>query len=66
MPTLLSSDVSELSSETAAVYIQAAAKVFGTWAASLTDRWDEDDLPELKKVVNSAIDSLRTFSSKRY
>ncbi|KLO06308.1 Adaptor protein complex AP-3 delta subunit [Schizopora paradoxa] len=63
IPSLLSPDVSQLSSETVSVYIQSAAKIFGTWAAGLTERWDEDDLPELKKVVGSTIDYLRAFSS---
>lgn len=63
IPSLLSSDVSQLSPETVTVYIQSAAKIFGTWAAALTERWDEDDLSELKKVVDSTIGYLRAFSS---
>ncbi len=46
-----------------AVYLQAAIKVFGSWAAELADRWDDADLPKVKAVVDSVTASLSRFAS---
>ncbi|KAG6884488.1 hypothetical protein C0993_010619 [Termitomyces sp. T159_Od127] len=51
LPYLLQQEISSLAPEIVAVYIQAATKVFGTWAASVARRWDEEDLTEVKNVV---------------
>ncbi|KAH0591305.1 AP-3 complex subunit delta-1 [Termitomyces sp. J132] len=48
---LLHPGVSSLSPEIVVVYIQAATKIFGTWAASVAQRWEEEDLAEVKNVV---------------
>jgi AP-3 complex subunit delta-1 len=53
--------VSKLHSDIIAVYIQAATKVFGHWAAELAERWNDSDLPEVKSVVVSILSSMRDF-----
>ena len=52
---LLQPEMSRLSPEIISVYIQAATKVFGFWATELAERWNEDDLPEVKSVVDLVI-----------
>jgi len=44
-----------LSSDIVAVYIQAATKVFGSWAADIAQRWTDDDLTYLKSMVELMI-----------
>ncbi|KAF5385386.1 hypothetical protein D9615_001077 [Tricholomella constricta] len=51
LPHLLQPEVSNLSSEIVAVYVQAATKIFGSWAADVAQRWEDDDLVEIKNVV---------------
>ncbi|THH03450.1 hypothetical protein EW145_g6241 [Phellinidium pouzarii] len=63
IPALLSVDGAQLAPDIIAVYIQSTAKVFGTWATELANRWDEDDLQELKESVEAIIAGLRTFAS---
>ena len=63
VPSLLSSNVSKLSPDIIAVYINSAAKVFGAWAVDLAARWDDDDLQEVKEVVASVISAVRQFTS---
>ena len=36
-------------------------KVFGSWAAELADRWDDDDLSRVRSVVDDVLDRLRSF-----
>ncbi|KAF8079147.1 adaptin N terminal region-domain-containing protein [Lyophyllum atratum] len=51
LPYLLQPDVSSLAPEIIAVYIQASTKIFGTWAAEIAQRWEDDDLAQVKSVV---------------
>lgn len=48
-----------LSSDIVAMYIQAATKVFGSWAADVAQRWTDDDLTHLKSMVEFMISRLR-------
>ena len=48
-----------LSSDIVAVYIQAATKVFGSWAADVAQRWTDDDLAHLKNMIEFMISRLR-------
>ena len=45
------------------VYLQAAIKVFGSWAADLADRWDDEDLPKVRNTVDTLVDRVREFAS---
>ena len=36
-------------------------KLFGHWAASLADRWDEQYLPDVKQTVDMIITTVSTF-----
>ncbi|CCL98144.1 uncharacterized protein FIBRA_00138 [Fibroporia radiculosa] len=60
---LLHPGITALGPETLAVYIQAATKVFGYWAADLTERWDTDDQPKVRSIVNLMLDRLGEFST---
>ncbi|KAI0334057.1 Ap3d1 protein [Cubamyces sp. BRFM 1775] len=58
---LLQQRVTALPSDVAAVYLQAAMKVFGSWAAELAERWDDDDLPRVQGVVDDTVERLSSF-----
>jgi hypothetical protein len=53
LPHLLQPDVTTLPPDTIAVYISATTKIFGYWASELAQKWDDDDLPEVKRVVET-------------
>lgn len=55
LPHLLEPGVTIFHPDTIAVYISAATKVFGYWASELAQRWDDDDLPEVKRVVETIL-----------
>lgn len=60
---LLQPRVLGLPPDTIAVYLQATTKVFGVWASELAERWDGDDLPKVKNIVESTIERLGDFVS---
>lgn len=62
---LLQSRVLNLDPETIAVYLQAALKIFGVWTAELADRWDNDDLPKVRQMVDTIIDRISDFVSNQ-
>ncbi len=63
LPYLLQPGISHLSPDIIAVYIQAAAKIFGFWATEVAQRWTEDDLPEVKDLVAMVISRGNEFVS---
>jgi len=63
LPYILQPEISNLAPDTIAVYIQAATKIFGYWAADIAQRWDDDFLPEIKTVVGSIISRASEFVS---
>ncbi len=60
---LLQPKVLTLASETVAVYLQAAIKVFGSWTAELADRWDDDDLTKVRSSVDTVVEQASEFAS---
>lgn len=60
---LLQPRVLTLASETVAVYLQAAIKVFGSWTAELADRWDDDDLTKVRSSVDTVVEQASEFAS---
>ncbi|PCH34264.1 Adaptor protein complex AP-3 delta subunit [Wolfiporia cocos MD-104 SS10] len=60
---LLQPGITALEAETVAVYLQAATKVFGHWAAEQADRWDDDDLPKVKSVVDMVLEHTGAFAT---
>ena len=58
---LLQQRIVSLSSDIIAVYLHAAMKVFGSWAAELADRWDDDDLLRVRNVVDDVLERLASF-----
>jgi AP-3 complex subunit delta-1 len=63
LPYLLQPQIATLLPEIIAVYIQAASKIFGHWTDQVAQRWDDDDLPEVKSMVDLIIGRVRDFVS---
>ncbi|KAJ7204362.1 adaptin N terminal region-domain-containing protein [Mycena pura] len=63
LPYLLRPEIATLSPEIIAVYIQAVSKIFGHWAAEIAQRWDDDDLPEVKSTVELILGRVQEFVS---
>jgi AP-3 complex subunit delta len=66
IPYVLQPAISNLDPDTIAVYIQAATKVFGHWAAELAQRWGDSDLAEVKTIVDTIITRVREFTSSSH
>jgi len=62
LPYLLQPEVNNLTPDTIAVYIQSATKVFGRWVSDVAQRWDDQDLPEVKQVVEQIVSRMRDFA----
>ncbi|KAI0756396.1 adaptin N terminal region-domain-containing protein [Daedaleopsis nitida] len=60
---LLQQRIVALPADVVAVYLHAAMKVFGSWAAELADRWDDDDLPKVRSVVDDVVERLASFAT---
>jgi AP-3 complex subunit delta-1 len=45
------------------MYIQAATKIFGFWASELGQRWNDDELPGLKRAIMSIQNRVGEFAS---
>ncbi|KAF8515768.1 Adaptor protein complex AP-3 delta subunit [Hysterangium stoloniferum] len=60
---LLQTTTSSLLNETISVYIQAALKIFGSWAVDLAGRWHSDFLSELRQTVDMVISGLQSLIS---
>lgn len=63
LPYILQSEISNLSPDIVAVYIQAATKIFGHWTAELAQRWDDDDLREVKETIATIVSRVAELSS---
>lgn len=63
LPFILQPEISNLSPDIIAVYIQAATKIFGHWAAETAQRWSDEDLPEVKNLVEVIIGRVSEFVS---
>ncbi|KAJ3755997.1 adaptin N terminal region-domain-containing protein [Lentinula raphanica] len=61
LPLILQPEISNLAPDTIAVYIQAAKKIFGFYAAELAQQWTDDDLNSVKTTVQMVIDRLSPF-----
>jgi hypothetical protein len=61
LPYLLNPDIAKLAPETVAVYVHSAAKIFAFWAIELADRWNDDELPYVKSVVDETMEGLQPF-----
>ncbi|KAJ4476579.1 adaptin N terminal region-domain-containing protein [Lentinula aciculospora] len=61
LPLILQPEISILSPDIIAVYIQAAMKIFGFYAAELAQRWVDDDLHEAKAIVQMVIGHVSPF-----
>ncbi|OJT09578.1 AP-3 complex subunit delta-1 [Trametes pubescens] len=60
---LLQPGINALPPDVVAVYLQAAMKVFGSWAAELAERWDDDDLARVQGVVGDILERLQSFAA---
>ncbi|KAJ7361378.1 Adaptor protein complex AP-3 delta subunit [Mycena albidolilacea] len=63
LPYLLQPQIATLLPEIIAVYIHAASKIFGHWTDQVAQRWEDDDLPEVKSMVDLIIGRVRDFVS---
>lgn len=63
IPHLLQPGIEQLAPDILSVYIMAITKVFGSWAADLAQRWEDDDLPQATSIVESILTRLDAFSS---
>ena len=63
IPHLLQPEISRLAPDILAIYIQAVSKIFGSWAAELAQRWDDDDLPQVKASVDTIIARINEFAT---
>uniref|UniRef100_A0A0W0GBD1 AP-3 complex subunit delta n=1 Tax=Moniliophthora roreri TaxID=221103 RepID=A0A0W0GBD1_MONRR len=63
IPLLLREEISSLDPEIIVVYIQAAVKIFGFWAAEIAQRWSEEDLQEVKDIVGMIASRVGEFVS---
>ncbi|KAH9849199.1 Ap3d1 protein [Lenzites betulinus] len=61
---LLHPGITALPPDIVAVYLQASIKVFGSWAAELAERWDDDDLPRVQGAVGDVLDCLPSFAAQ--
>ncbi|KAJ3813936.1 adaptin N terminal region-domain-containing protein [Lentinula aff. lateritia] len=66
LPLILQPGISNLSPDIVAVYIQAATKIFGFYAAEVAQRWIDDDLHEVKAVVQMVIERVGPFVSSSH
>ncbi|GAW04764.1 Adaptor protein complex AP-3 delta subunit [Lentinula edodes] len=66
LPLILQPGISNLSPDIIAVYIQAATKIFGFYAAEVAQRWIDDDLHEVKAVVQMVIERVGPFVSSSH
>ncbi|KAJ2923145.1 hypothetical protein H1R20_g13948, partial [Candolleomyces eurysporus] len=63
IPYLIQSEISNLHPDVLAVYIQAATKIFGYWTSELAQNWDNDDLPEVRQIVESMLPRMKDLAS---
>lgn len=63
LPLILQPEISNISPDIISVYIQAATKVFGFWATEVAQRWTDDDIHEVKSVVQLVIERVSPFVS---
>jgi AP-3 complex subunit delta len=63
---ILQPEIIRLSAETIAIYIQAATKIFGFWATELAERWTDEDLSEVKGVVDLVVSRVTALVSSPY
>jgi AP-3 complex subunit delta-1 len=66
LPHLLQSEVDRLSPNIIAVYIQATLKVFGNWATEIAQRWDEDNLQDLKDNIRSISERMQKLVNSQH
>ncbi|KIM47679.1 hypothetical protein M413DRAFT_416871 [Hebeloma cylindrosporum] len=63
---LLRPEVNNLAPDIISVYIHSATKAFGLWASELAQKWDDEDLPEVKQVVDQIISRMREFATSEH
>ncbi|TFY69220.1 hypothetical protein EVJ58_g565 [Rhodofomes roseus] len=63
LPHLLQPGLVALDPEIVAVYLQAATKVFGYWAAEQANTFETDDLPKVRDAVDMLLDRAGEFAT---
>jgi AP-3 complex subunit delta len=63
---LLRPEVNNLTPDIISVYIHSATKAFGLWASELAQKWDDEDLSQVKQVVDQIITRMREFATSEH
>jgi len=63
---LLQPEVNNLTPDIISVYIHSATKAFGFWASELAQKWDDEDLSQVKQVVDQIITRMREFATSEH
>jgi len=63
---LLRPEVNNLTPDIISVYIHSATKAFGLWASDLAKNWDDEDLSEVKRVVDQIITRMRELATSEH
>lgn len=58
--------MNNLTPDIISVYIHSATKAFGLWASELAQKWDDEDLSEVRQVVDQIITRMREFATSEY
>lgn len=66
IPYLLQSESSILPPDIAAVYVQAAVKVFGTWVADVAQDWDDERFSEIQDIADSIMARMQELVSSPF
>lgn len=66
IPYLIQAEITNLAPDIIAMYIQAATKIFGFWAAELAQQWDDNNLPEVKETVETILTGMRQLVNNRH
>ncbi|KAH6917072.1 Ap3d1 protein [Coprinopsis sp. MPI-PUGE-AT-0042] len=66
VPYLLQSESSDLPPDIASVYVQAAVKVFGTWAADVAQDWDDERFSEIQDTADSIMARMQELVSSPF
>ncbi|KAH9929816.1 adaptin N terminal region-domain-containing protein [Fomitopsis serialis] len=63
LPHLLQPGLVALDPEIVAVYLQAATKVFGYWAAEQANTFESEDLPKIRDAVDMTLERAGEFAT---
>jgi AP-3 complex subunit delta len=63
--SLFTPKLSSLSPRVTALFVHNGAKVFARWASSLSENWNDSELPAVKRVVQNMVERLQELTANR-